>query len=53
MGEYEATGLKVSGVERRNLRTLVIASTLVGVASYIGMKTTWGIVGGLRAWWFS
>jgi len=57
MGEYEATGLKASGVERRNLRILVIASALasafVGVVSFIGMKTTWGIMGGLRAWWFS
>jgi hypothetical protein len=50
MGEYVA-GLKESGVERRNLRTLVIASVCIAVASYIGMRTTWGIVGSLRGWW--
>jgi len=50
MGEYVA-GLKESGVERRNLRTLVIASVFIAVASYIGMRTTWGIVASLRGWW--
>jgi hypothetical protein len=50
MGEYVA-GLKESGVERRNLRTLVIASVCIAVASYIGMRTTWGIVASLRGWW--
>lgn len=44
-------GLKESGVERRNLRTLVIASVCIAVASYIGMRTTWGIVGSLRGLW--
>jgi hypothetical protein len=50
MGEYVA-GLKESGVERRNLRTLVIASVCIAVASYIGMRTTWGIVASVRDWW--
>jgi L-amino acid N-acyltransferase YncA len=51
LGEYEISGHKETGIEKRNLRTLIVASTVVAVLSYLGMRTTWGIVGGLRAWW--
>lgn len=46
-------GTSSSGVERRNLKAFVLASVLMGVVSYLGLRTTWGIVGGLRAWWWS
>lgn len=51
MGEYVDSGVKEQGIEKRNLRTLIVASTVLALFSYLGMKTTWGIVGGLRAWW--
>lgn len=52
-GKYESSGLKERGVERRNLRTLVIASAVVGMASYFWMRTTWGLVGLIKARWLS
>jgi hypothetical protein len=52
MGEY-VSGLKESGVERRNLRVLVLASAFMGVVSYFCLKTTFGIIGNVREWWFS
>lgn len=48
-GRYEASGLKERGVERRNLKTLVIASTVIGVASYLCMRTTWGLLRMIQA----
>jgi len=53
VGKYEASGSKERGIERRNLRTLVIASAVIGVASYFWMRTTWGLVGLVKARWFS
>lgn len=34
----EEIGLTKSGIERRNLRTLIIASTIVCIASWYGVK---------------
>jgi hypothetical protein len=51
LGEYEESGIKQTGIEKRNFRTLVVASTVVAVVSYVGMRSTWGIMGGLRTWW--
>lgn len=51
-GEYQASGIKERGIERRNFKTLVIASTVVGVLSYFGMMTTWGLVSSAKAWWY-
>jgi len=53
LGEYKAQGLKERGIERRNLRTLVMASAFMGLASYFWMRTTWGLVGWARARWYS
>ena len=36
----EETGLTEHGIERRNLRTLVIASTIVCIISWYGVKMT-------------
>jgi len=47
-GKYEASGIKERGIERRNFKTLVIASTVVGVLSYFGMMTTWGLMNSAR-----
>ena len=52
LGTYENSGLGKSGVERRNFRTLVIASAFVGAASYFWIRTTWGLVGCVKAWYF-
>jgi len=52
LGEYNG-GSKEQGIERRNLRTLIIASAFVGVASFFWMRTTWGLVGFAKTWWFS
>ncbi|KAH6722032.1 hypothetical protein BKA61DRAFT_166520 [Leptodontidium sp. MPI-SDFR-AT-0119] len=49
MGDY-VSGAKESGVESRNLKVFVIGSAIMGVVSYIGLRTTWGIFGGLRLW---
>lgn len=38
-------GLREPGIERRNLKTLVIASTVVGVVTWVGLKTTLGVLG--------
>jgi len=51
LGEYEVSHRKETSIERRNLRTLVVFSAVVGLFSYVGMRTTWGIVAGLRNWW--
>ena len=51
LGQYEESNVKQTGIEKRNLRTLVVASTALAVFSYLGMRTTWGIVAGLRDWW--
>jgi hypothetical protein len=48
-GENES-GLKESGVERRNLRTLVIASAFMGIVSYFCLRSTFGLVGNVRGW---
>ncbi|KAG0646081.1 hypothetical protein D0Z07_8255 [Hyphodiscus hymeniophilus] len=50
-GVYEESATKQTGIEKRNFRTLVAASAALAVISYLGMRTTWGIVGGLRNWW--
>ena len=52
MGEY-VSGLEESGVERRNLRALVIASTVFGFSLYFCAKTTFGVAGKIARWWFS
>ena len=36
----DETGLTEPGIERRNLRTLIIASTIVCIASWYGVKMT-------------
>ena len=53
MGNYEVSGLKEPGIERRNFVTLVVAGATAGLMFYIGMKTTLGFVGSLRTWWYS
>jgi hypothetical protein len=50
MGDYEVSGLKEPGIERRNFMTLVVASAIVGIMSYIVMRTTFGFVGSIRTW---
>jgi hypothetical protein len=52
MGEY-VSGLKESGVERRNLRALCMGSAAMGVVSYFCLKTTFKVFGRLAAWWFT
>ena len=53
LGE-NVSGIKESGIERRNLKALVIASAVMGVVGYLCMRGTWGIVGNLsRSWWFT
>ncbi|CZS98461.1 hypothetical protein WAI453_005794 [Rhynchosporium graminicola] len=52
MGDYVA-GAKEDGIERRNLKAFVIGSAIMGFVSYVGLRTTWGIFGGLRALWVS
>ena len=51
LGEYAPSGIKEESIEKRNLRTLIVFSAVLGILSYVGMRTTWGIVGGLRSWW--
>ena len=51
LGEYDESSVPQVGIETRNFRTLVVASAVIAVLSYVGMRTTWGIVAGLRAWW--
>lgn len=43
-GEYVPGSMK-SGVERRNLRTLILASVIVSGLGYVGWRVTWGVVG--------
>jgi len=50
MGDYEEMKKSDTGVEKRNLRTLVIASAVIGVLSYFGMRTTWGLVAAVGEW---
>jgi len=38
--EIEETGLTEPGIERRNLRILIIASTIVCIISWYGVKMT-------------
>jgi len=45
LGEYDGSGLKQPGIERRNFNTLALASVILVVVSYLGMKTTWGFIG--------
>jgi hypothetical protein len=45
MGDY-ISGLRSSGLERRNLGALVVFTAAVGVASYLGLKTGWGLLEG-------
>jgi len=52
MGEH-VSGLKESGVERRNLRTLVMATAFMGAVSYFCLRTIFRIVGSMRDLWFS
>ena len=49
LGTYENSGLGKGGVERRNFRTFITMSAVVGVASYFCMRTTWGLVGLVKA----
>lgn len=52
LGDYHPSAVVTeTGVERRNLRALVLASTVFALVLYVGMRITWGLVGGLRAWW--
>jgi hypothetical protein len=53
LGAYEVSGMKGTGIEERNLRTLIAASAFISVVSYLWMRTTFGIVGSLRTWYFS
>ncbi|CZR52773.1 uncharacterized protein PAC_02650 [Phialocephala subalpina] len=43
MGEY-VPGTQKSAVERRNLRTLVVAGAVMGCLSYIGLRVSWSLV---------
>lgn len=49
-GEYEVSGIKEPGIERRNLKALVFASVFVGVISYVGTRTTFGLLRRLGVW---
>jgi hypothetical protein len=49
MGDY-VSGLKESGIERRNLRTFVVASALAGLVSFLLVKTGLGMFGKFRGW---
>lgn len=42
-GEIQNSGLKQQGVERRNLKTLIIAAIVAGVVSWFSMKATWSL----------
>ncbi|KAL3421880.1 tat pathway signal sequence [Phlyctema vagabunda] len=49
MGELEDAGLgRPRGVERRNLRTLVLSSAVVAVASWAGVRMSYALLG--RLW---
>ena len=37
-GSDEQTGLKESGIERRNLTAFIVASACIGVAAYTGVR---------------
>ncbi|CAL3973540.1 hypothetical protein PZA11_005753 [Diplocarpon coronariae] len=52
MGEY-VPGRGESGIERRNLKVLVMASAAMGLMSCIGLRITLGVLAGLRSWWSS
>jgi hypothetical protein len=49
MGEY-VSGLQDSGVERRNLKALVMGSAFMGLISFLLVKTSLGAVRLLRGW---
>lgn len=38
LGEYEKTGLKQQGIERRNLVTLCAVGAMLGIVSYVGIQ---------------
>jgi hypothetical protein len=52
MGEY-VSGLKESGVERRNLSALCMGSAVMGIVLYFCLMTTFKVFGRLAAWWFT
>jgi len=43
-GELGETGLKEPGIERQNLKVLVIASTVVCILSWYGIKMTLKVI---------
>ena len=51
MGEY-VSGVKESGVERRNLGALAIAGAVLGTVSYLCLKATFSVVGRIGEWWW-
>ncbi|PBP20330.1 tat pathway signal sequence [Diplocarpon rosae] len=52
MGEY-VPGRVESGVERRNLKALVMATAAMGLVSYLALRIAFGVLGELRSWWSS
>lgn len=46
-GEYEESGLKEPGIERRNLQTLLISTTVVGIVSWLGLRISMQMFGRL------
>jgi hypothetical protein len=49
LGEYEPSSNPRS-VETRNLRTLVLASAVMGGVGYVWFRTTWGFIGLAKTW---
>lgn len=48
LGEYDDADMASKGIERRNLRTVVLATAVLGGLGYFWMRTTWGLVGMVR-----
>jgi hypothetical protein len=53
LGEYKGSGTKKRRIERRNLRTLLIASAVLGIGSYFWARTVWSMVRYAEALWYS
>jgi len=43
MMEYDEAALRGTGIETRNLRSLVLGCAFMGMVSYVGLRITWGI----------
>lgn len=43
MMEYDKAALRGTGIERRNLKSLVLGCAFMGAISYVGLRITFGI----------